>query len=304
LIIWRISDGKAGHDAQSRGLTAELDKLIACRIYEIPAPSIFTTLFDFFARRFPAAAELPDPDIIIGAGHAAHFPMLAARRARGGRTVVLMQPSLPLSWFDLCLVPEHDEPHPAANVVVTTGPLNPVVPSADHQAGRGLILIGGPSRHYGWNGDAIIEQVRTITGKIPHQWILTNSPRTPVETAHGLSRLARDGVTYLPYSECAAGWLPRQLQLAGEVWVSRDSMSMIFEALTAGAAVGVLDVPEKGKRNDRVVRAIDGLINKKWITTYQDWHNGTALTSPATPLHEAARCARLLLERFSFKENE
>lgn len=303
MIIWRITDGKAGHDAQSRGLTEALNTLVACSGYEITAPSFFSVLIDFFSRRFSAGAGLPDPDIILGAGHATHLPMLAAHRARGGKTVVLMRPSLPVRWFDLCLIPEHDRPATESNVIATRGALNQIVPSAKHRPDRGLILIGGSSRHYGWDNDDIIEQVLTIIKNDPRRWTITDSPRTPASTRHGLLQLTHAALEYVPYVECPPGWLQHQLCYASAVWVTRDSISMVYEALTAGAAVGLLVVPEK--KNSRVVRAIHALIESKQVTAYPDWRDGGAPLSPlATPLYESKRCARLVLERFSLMGHE
>ena len=302
MIIWRITDGKAGHDSQSRGLIQALNACTACTSFEVDAPSVLSILIDFLCRRFSAAVDLPNPDLIIGAGHATHLPMLAARQARGGKVVVLMQPSLPLHWFDLCLIPKHDDPKTINNVIVTEGPLNQIIPSTEHRTDQGLILLGGPSRHYEWSANKIIEQIKMIIKKDPRRWVLTDSPRTPDITRHSLLQLGNDSaLTYQPYTECGPDWLPQQLRFTGTVWVSRDSMSMIYEALTSGAAVGVLDVPRK--KNDRIIHAVDTLINTKQVISYQNWHKGASLFPPATPLHEAKRCARLILERLSLIKN-
>lgn len=222
--------------------------------------------------------------------------MLVARHVRGGKLVVLMQPSLPIRWFDLCLIPEHDEPPNNNRIIVTKGALNTVVPTADHQAGAGLILVGGPSRHYYWDHDALMEQITTIVSDGELKWYITDSPRTPELTRNRLSMLAAENTTHRPYVDCDADWLPDQLRHAGTVWVTRDSVSMIYEALTAGAAVGVIDVPRK--KSSRMTRAIDSLISSEQVTSYAGWQNGACPAPPVTPLNEAARCAQLILERF------
>ena len=76
--------------------------------------------------------------------------MLAARRARGGRAVVLMSPVLPRRLFDLCVIPEHDRPRPAANVLQTLRSLNRVQAVEPGRHDSGLLLVGGSSLPEGW----------------------------------------------------------------------------------------------------------------------------------------------------------
>ncbi|MEM6998467.1 MAG: ELM1/GtrOC1 family putative glycosyltransferase, partial [Pseudomonadota bacterium] len=103
--IWRISDGKPGHDSQSIGLCNAIEKLKECKRFDITVISSIAHYKNFVLKKFPAGNNLPDPDIIIGAGHGTHFPLLCATRARQGKSIVLMKPSLPLSFFDLCIIP-------------------------------------------------------------------------------------------------------------------------------------------------------------------------------------------------------
>jgi len=292
LILWSISDGRAGHVAQSRGLIQALAELADCSIHEIDAPPAAQAFAGLFAGRARFADDLPDPDLIIGAGHRTHLPLIGARRARGGRSLVLMRPSLPLALFDFCLIPSHDAPPPAANVIVTRGPLNDVRPAAVREPGTGLILIGGPSRHYRWDLDSLLQQIRTITARQELRWQICDSPRTPAATRRALAGLGPD---YRPFDRCPPGWLGGQMARAGTVWISRDSMSMIFESLSAGAAVGLLDVPSRGE--SRLGRATDSLAADGLAVPYPDWLAGRPLAPPPAPLREGRRCAALVLDR-------
>ena len=65
------------------------------------------------------------PDLIIGAGHQLHKPMLRTRWHLGGRCVVLMRPSLPSFLFDLALVPQHDRVWIKRHIEPTLGMLSP-----------------------------------------------------------------------------------------------------------------------------------------------------------------------------------
>ena len=78
-VVWRFSDGKPGHDNQSLGLVDALQRRTRIHNYDIPVqPGAGRHLL---LGRFPDGSLLPDPWLIIGAGHATHLPMLAARRA-------------------------------------------------------------------------------------------------------------------------------------------------------------------------------------------------------------------------------
>jgi uncharacterized protein len=48
--------------------------------------------------------------------------------------VVLMKPSLPRRWFDLCILPQHDGIAADAHTLVTEGALNRVRPAPDRDA--------------------------------------------------------------------------------------------------------------------------------------------------------------------------
>ncbi|MES9906239.1 MAG: ELM1/GtrOC1 family putative glycosyltransferase, partial [Sedimenticola sp.] len=99
-VIWRLLDGKPGHENQTLGLCRALECLLSIKRLDITVGSKPSQLLDLLLGRFPAAAELPLPDLIMGAGHVTHLALLAARRRYGGRTLVCMAPSLPRTLFD------------------------------------------------------------------------------------------------------------------------------------------------------------------------------------------------------------
>jgi len=309
VVVWRFVDGKRGHEGQSEGLVRALAERLALTAHELAphefAPHEFARtplgrsasgLLELAQARFPPAEGLPDPALLIGAGHATHLPMLAARRARGGRAVALMKPSLPLGWFDLCVVPEHDRVR-GPNVLVTRGALTRMRPSTRHDPGRGLVLVGGPSAHHGWSDRHLIEQVEAVIDAEPAvEWTLAASRRTPAPTFAELARLAGPHVRAVPFHAVDTDWLPDELARAGRVWVTEDSVSMVFESLTAGAATGLLEVP--ARRVGRVARGLRALADEGLVTPFAAWREGRPLTPPATPFDEAARVARAIVERW------
>jgi hypothetical protein len=288
-VVWWFRDGKAGHDNQTRGLIDALRNLIPLDVHEVPLLPLGRLLVDAVTSRFHAGRALPDPALLIGAGHGTHLALFAARRARGGRAIVLMKPSLPRAWFDLCVIPRHDGVAPAPNVLITDGVLNAILASPGKDPHQGLILIGGPSAHHAWSEPELIAQLRVVlapdTGR---QWQIAGSRRTPASTVRLLRALEGAQAKFITYEDTDPAWLPAQLAHAATVWVTEDSMSMIYEALTAGAATGLLAVPRR--RADRVTRAIDALIKSERVTPFAAWQTTHALRVPET-FNEAARVA-------------
>ena len=292
MIIWRFTDGKAGHEAQSQGLVEALQRRCEVAVFTLPVQRGGTGLIAWLSRRYRPGAQLPAPDLLVGAGHATHWHLLAARRRYGGRTVLLMKPSLPLSWFDLCVVPEHDAVAPAANVLVTQGVLNRIRPPDLPRQDTGLVVLGGPSRHCDWDDASMLEQLDQLVAARPRQrWLLTTSRRTPGTLLQAL----RDhpAFTCVPCQETAPDWLVQQLATAGEVWVSEDSVSMLYEALSAGAPVGLLQVARRGA--NRVTAGIDALVARGWVSAPGHWQPAAG---PPQPLNEAQRCADWIVEHW------
>jgi hypothetical protein len=294
-VVWAFTDGKAGHENQTRGLLRALAQRFPLDTRWIRVPAYSSVLTSLMTRRFLPGAGLPPPTLLIGAGHRTHLPLLAARRAFGGRAVVLMKPTLPRVWFDLCVIPEHDGVS-GANVVVTRGALN-AVESGSKRAGTGLILVGGPSRHHGWAEREFTAQIEAIVARSADiRWTLTTSRRTPPGTTARLQELKAANLTVVPVRDTGPGWLPEQLAGASHAWVSEDSVSMVYEALTAGCATGILAVP--ARRASRITRGIELLVRDGLVTSYAQWQAGAALSAPAEPFNEAARVAARIAERW------
>ena len=291
-VVWIVSDGKPGHLNQSLGLAEALARATPTEVHTLPALPAWRAWLALLLQRFPGNA-LPAPDLIVGAGHATHPTLLAARRARGGRAVVLMKPSLPRRWFDLCILPQHDGIAADAHTLVTEGALNRIRPAAGRDSGHGLLLIGGTSPHFEWDSDAIHVQIKSILARTPGtQWTLTTSRRTPADFLAQLP--PSQNLTIIPHTATSPDWLPGQLARSSTVWVTPDSASMVFEALTAGAAVGVFDLPVNPK--SRVGRAIAHLADAQRITRFVAWCAHGTLHPNLHPLAEADRCAEWILE--------
>ena len=296
LQIWLLGDGRAGHLNQSLGLAEAIGRRTPVQVEKIAVPTGSPL------RRIRASAaivrEFPAPDLLFGAGHRTHLPMIWLGRKTKARTVVLMRPTLPTGLFDLCLVPRHDltRADPPANVVPTIGALNRVRrrPGAN-RSGR-LILIGGPSGQHGWDGDPPgrrtarnhrrpdplgDHRLPPHPGRVPQ---VAGKPRPELDPPPAPTNRSR-----------LAG---RKLATADTVWVTEDSVSMVCEALTAGARVGILPMPRTRKRS-RVVRGLEMLADDGYVTTLDQWRESRQLATAPARLAEADRAAAIVLERSS-----
>ncbi len=304
LVVWQFTDGKPGHESQSRGLIAALRRRTDVHAYSIPVDTCRCGVASLLWRRHPCQFDFPPPDFILACGRSTHFAALAARRACGGRLISLMKPPLPIRLYDLCLIPEHDGVPPAADVVLTRGVLNPIAPApqSPHRQGHGLLLIGGPSGHHGWNGVELARQVADIALRDPRrEWTLTTSRRTPDDfvtllqnTLAGWPQSAR--LDIVPADQTPPGWVAAQLARCDAAVVTEDSVSMVYESLTAGVSVALIPMPRRGK--SRVITGVERLLHDGVVTT-ADRYLETAQFPPARhTLAEADRCATHLLARW------
>ncbi len=293
LILWLLADGKPGHENQSLGLAEAIGRRVPCHIHRIPLAGKRGILGRIRAAVL-ASTSLPKPDLILGAGHATHAALWWLGRKNSAPTVVLMKPSMPIGWFSFCLCPEHDFPAGAEKpgLILTRGALNRVVAGDGEKTGK-LILIGGPSKTHGWDGGAVLDRLAQATDR--GGWELSDSRRTP----QGFLEEARaklPGVTLFSHRDTPADWVAEKLRGAKEVWVTEDSVSMVYEALTSGARVGLLPAPRRAAAS-RVIQGIESLIAEGFVTPFDRWRESQRIAAPPHPLQEADRCAAILLER-------
>lgn len=297
LIIWRFRDGKPGHEQQSLGLINALGELTSVEVQDFDVRTQAVGIHDWLLGRFPEGVAKRRPDFLIGAGHATHIALLAAKKAVGGKAIVLMKPSLPAFLFDLVIAPEHDGLAPGARVIVTRGALNSMRPG-EKKPDSVLILLGGESKHAGWDNEAMLQQVSVIIAALkPGQlWRISNSRRTPDALNAELEQ--RYGERFQPWAACPPGWLAQRLATTETVWVSEDSASMMYEALSAGCRVGLLTLPETAT-GSRVMRGVKMLVSDGIVTRFDDWHSGQHGLNMPPAFNEAERVAGLVLKQLA-----
>lgn len=299
MQIVYVSDGKAGHRAQALGLwqamQRTLDVEIAFQEINIAELPLFPLLLAGLQKRHAAISGTVDYIFSVGS-HTQLRALLLGRVYPQAKTVVLMKPNYPLACFDYVVVPKHDAVAEKANVIVTQGALNPIINQQGHQAKRILIALGGSSKRHQWQQNQVLDALGQIAASNPHAHIiLTTSRRTPTDFLDVLKAQAYAAqFEIFPVSETPQGWIFEQMQLAEAVWVTEDSVSMLYEALTAGCRVGVIAL--KRLKQDRITNSVDALLSQQWV--------GAAFALNELPqaqqLNEADRVADLVLKDENF----
>jgi mitochondrial fission protein ELM1 len=310
LHVTVFLDGRPGHEKQTKGILNAMSRLTTIDVADqsvVPGKwggSVKAWATYLWSKLNPVKPDVQrsDIDLIMGTGAHTHIPMLLLKRSCGAKAVTSMSPAMPLiREFDLCFIPQHDGVNPQNNILVTLGPPNSAVSLGRHQQNRGLILVGGVDHksHY-WKQDELLDRIRLILKKESAiEWTISSSPRTPPDTVQQLDRLVSQerNASFYPSKATPAGWIEEQYALNHRVWVSADSVSMAYEAVTAGCCVGILPVDWKQKTG-KIKRSIDYLLVNGWAESFEQWRSGMDMKMPDTRLDEAGRCAREILKRW------
>lgn len=268
---WILSDGKAGHETQCRGVAAalgidaEIKRISESALALFLAPWGRPALKDRVGR--PGSSFGPPwPDLVIAAGRRTIPYLRAIRRLAGPRlfSVVLMDPRVSLDVADLIWLPEHDLRR-GPNVIVT-----PVVPHSyseerltDLRAHmpeelralphpRFAILVGGPNSTYRFDDDECARLARTLD-KLAMAGVglmVTASRRTPEALTAAINELVNypnvhiwDGEGDNPY--------PFFIANADAFVITADSVSMVCEAASTGRPIHIFSPRGGNKKFDR-----------------------------------------------------
>ena len=262
---WIVSDGKAGHDVQTRGV---LDALgLDYQVKPVDPRGLWRVLSPWGpvspAERFGTPAsqfQPPWPDFAIAAGRLT-TPYIRALRRLAGRhtyTVILQDPKVGTGAADLYWVPEHDTLR-GPNVITTlTSPhsftprriaeLRRSMPAeiAALPAPRVAVMLGGPNGDYRYTPAVLahlVSGLRALVG-LGAGLMITPSRRTPADIA-AFVRDATEGLQRRFWSGEGDNPYPHFLAHADALVVPADSVSMVGEACATGKPVYVLE-PEGG----------------------------------------------------------
>jgi mitochondrial fission protein ELM1 len=307
LLVQAFFDNTKGHEKQTRAILNAFNSLTPVNISESRVgPRSLKTISRFLLGRLNSRSTDPSqeengPDLIIGTGSNCHLPMLiAGQQHPEAKIVTCMTPDkFLINSFDLCLVPIHDQVKDSPRIFKTIGPPCPAEDQHKHKSNKGLILIGGIDHksHY-WNTGEMIGRIEDIVNRHETYWTVSSSPRTPEDTLQALTELCtRYENTDFFRADCTPpGWIEERYHESSIAWVTADSVSMVYEALSAGCKVGIL--PVKWKREDnKFQRSLSILSGREMIVYLDDWLAGHPLPQGEASFNEARRCATEIINR-------
>lgn len=254
LALRILSDGRAGHEAQTLGVaealaaTPDLRRLASSGLFGLMAP------FGPPDPRDAAALSTPYPDIALAAGRRTVPALRWLKRVSGGRvfTVYLNRPATGTSTADLIVAPRHDG-FTGANVFNPVTPANRLTPEilaatraapdprvADLPGRRVALLIGGDSKHFRFTDSDAANLSATVRGIFDQgaSVMATVSRRTPASLRAALATALDEGPGFL-WNGSGPNPYFSMLAVADAILVTADSVNMASEAATTGAPVHV-----------------------------------------------------------------
>lgn len=269
LIIWAVSDGRAGIQTQSVGLAEALARQYRAsgRAVQVEIKTIawkgvigrLPALMNLLPRRSltpQSDIQAPWPDIWVAAGRATLALSIRMKRWSGGKTYVvqIQDPRLPHHLFDLVVPPKHDRLS-GDNVISICGSPHRVTPERlvnERARFKSLIdplpgpliavLIGGKSKAFDLSPERAAAMARDILDPLEQvggSLLMTFSRRTPDKARAILTARLRhlpgiiwDGEGDNPYFAF--------LGAADVVLVTEDSTNMATEAASTGKPVFIL----------------------------------------------------------------
>jgi len=303
-----LLDGKPGHEKQTFGIIQALGKKIPTKVTKIKITpwSLWHSFLAVIRLNLPFSSSKKigdlNPDLLLCTGSRTHLQTLLYKKQYNIPAIACMAPDrIYRSKFDLCFVPIHDGFEQENNIVTTIGPPNCSTNSRRHKEKNGLILLGGiDQKSHTWKSDDVLEKITKIITREPDiSWLISSSPRTPEDTIVMLENMSllHPQVTFYNYKDTSPGWLEQQYDNSNVVWVTADSVSMMFEALTAGCKVGVIPVNWK-KRLNKFEKSVAFLVANKFILSFDAWIRKEDDWSEHDNLNEAQRCADIIITRW------
>lgn len=307
---WTITDGRAGNVRQAVALASALRMGTHRPLTLLPrapwrwlSPRRLPGDHAAYGPALQALASQP-PLLAIGCGRQA-AGALRVLRARGSRTVQILDPRIASRHWDLVVVPEHDTLR-GENVITLLGSLNPVDDEwlalgraafagfSTLPGPRTALLVGGPTAHAPWEEDAMARvfvalaaQIRAEGGSV----LATTSRRTPGALVERLRSTFAD-IPNVIWGDGGDGVNPYAglLGWANRIVVSPDSVNLLSEASASRmpVAVALADTAQGRLAHFQHALRERGRLQPRWL----DWHY-----TRLEPLRETARVAGLVRER-------
>jgi uncharacterized protein len=272
-----LSSGKAGHEANSRGVADALGEPYALRVV---APRAFFGRLSPYGpldpKDWPGRAgsvfARPFPDIVIACGRITVPYVRAIKRAAGPRvfTVFLQDPRAYRASMDVIWTPEHDglvgrnvistltSPHPFSAAKFAAARAAPDPRIAALPGSRAAIILGGPSGAHVF-APADIARLTAAAAAIAaagYSVMTTPSRRTPPALVEAVREGLGDAPAFV-WDGTGANPYAQMLAHADAILVTGDSVNMVGEATATGAPIYIFE--PSGGSGGKIARYIDAL---------------------------------------------
>ncbi len=306
LRIAALFDGRPGHEKQTRGVIHALQRITSVSVVSLSITrlSVLQSIANTCRVLLPSSGikhgDVKNCDLLIGTGSQTHLSLLLYKKQyRIPAVTCMLPPNYLRSSFDICFVPIHDGIEQKANVFVTAGAPNCSINYGMHKPECGLILLGGiDEKSHFWHDDTIVSKVRKVIEREPNvHWTISSSPRTPEKTIQKIKKIDElyNNCSFFHYKETKKGWVEEQYNKSTFVWVTSDSISMIYEALTAGCTVGLFPMAWK-KSGNKFQKNETMLFDKNMTLSFAMWEQNGLYLNQQQNINEAQRCAEHILE--------
>ena len=265
MKILLLTDGKAGHENQSRAFARALGGSfeIARVSFKSRAAKAASYVLDRLGVQTGALFEVDPPadasggySVVVGTGSGVFYAVKTLAKRLGAKCGVVLYPrGYSLSGFDCVLAPSFDRPAKAPNVVEI--PANLVAgdeefyakgveaflahrgatgtSNADSGKGATAVIVGGPNKCAAMTPEWMRARLDEIFGENQgrEMWV-TTSRRTPRDVEAVVDSYPWD--YKLIYSKDTFNPVPAFVALAGRLYVTAESTGMLSEACTSGTA--------------------------------------------------------------------
>lgn len=223
-------------------------------------------------------------DIVISCGSSTAAVNLFLSKENNAKSIVIMKPSfIALNRFNLAIIPKHDKPPIAENVIITNGALNlvdskhlklyadklkdKIGPLKERRIG---LLLGGDTKDFKMDHkviESMAENLIKAANEYDAEILVTTSRRSPGYIDELLKKKFSDEkrcrLLNIANDENSKGIVEGILGLSDIVLVSEESISMISEAASSKSHVIVFT--QGGYSDSRHISFLKNLCDKGFI---------------------------------------
>lgn len=284
-LVWTLLGHRVGDNLQVEALAKALGWPVTCKslVWKTPLPR-WTPVYgrgrhlDHLSNEARSSLTPPWPDLVISVGWRS-VPVARWIRAQcNARLVHIGRPRAPLSAFDLVLTtPQYRLPE-APNILRLSGPLTALSKEARESAARTwrdriadlpkprtTVLVGGDTptqRFLPQAAEDLASACNAHMERIGGSLLVATSPRTSAEVAERLRAKLKEPRHFHQWSADTENPYAAFLELADQVIVTDDSVSMTQDAVLTGKPVHIFALAPDVSLSDRALEKFDKHFRK------------------------------------------